>query len=882
MKPTFSFLIFLTAALLSGEELLNLQSTIPVSVEGWTRSKVSGVMPSNWKSAAKMNSEFTCKVIQENGQSVFTCDLKKGCAYFIIPAPEIKVARPTEFSITMKRPEERDCESILSVKGGKTPPMKSIWHGSFLTGIRLTYAPGKQTWKSTINAPDWRNDQYYWLLLELDDPGLYKIYSVATRVLPPGRPYYTLRKDETNPINRIRNSRFPLGLPTGWTTGARYHDSIRVSTEKGPSGERFLILESKHPQTSLNSEAFNPEDFSKPNYVSFSYRATGYWDVHVYTGEGSSARMKKTVLPQTGTWKRILLKYQPCENARGHVLQFRGHGRLELDAVRANDRPEISYKPQNQAEVALALPATTDAAQSHIQFADEPAKVRYLLTGETRSPLIRFRAVNLYGETFDLGSVSTASGEIDFSSILKQRPFGQFRIEAFAEKAGKRISPINEIVVTRLARPLHWGKDAPDSYFGAIAELDRSLLSLKAGGVNHVRLHDHGGLQFTGWFFTEPERGKWKFFDEEIARYRKHHLWIFGELGTTPLWANKAAGNPMLKNDYRSKWMVPANNELFEHYVTTITRHYQKHIRNWGVGNEPWGSFFFEKFENGRLIRGDQNRLFAAYQNSAFKAAKCVDPDFTIAGVNATIRDTNWAKNLMLQGAKNSCDIVELHLYSSAWNGFPGDRVSRGVKEALGTADWGKPIWNTECQGCASGNCDRPLEPQIGLLYHSIPWVNKFDYNADADRQMRFIISNLANGMKRIYLYSARMGRFQMCIMQPAPVLALEQTDGFPSPQLVAHSALARRIDGRIFREVFEVAPNIWCYLFESQEGTTAVVIPRRFTKSVTIPCALKKVSASDLYGNPLPLPLQSGNTLRYIEASVNAQTMKRALQKNR
>ena len=159
MKPTFSFLIFLTAALLSGEELLNLQSTIPVSVEGWTRSKVSGVMPSNWKSAAKMNSEFTCKVIQENGQSVFTCDLKKGCAYFIIPAPEIKVARPTEFSITMKRPEERDCESILSVKGGKTPPMKSIWHGSFLTGIRLTYAPGKQTWKSTINAPDWRNDQ---------------------------------------------------------------------------------------------------------------------------------------------------------------------------------------------------------------------------------------------------------------------------------------------------------------------------------------------------------------------------------------------------------------------------------------------------------------------------------------------------------------------------------------------------------------------------------------------------------------------------------------------------------------------------------------------------------------------------------------------------
>lgn len=878
-KTTLS--LILLAALASGgnlfgEELLQTEKTVPVEVPAWTKSRVSGRIPANWKAEATRDSEFSCSVAEENGKPVFLCSLKKGIAYFLIPAPEIKVARPTEFFITMERPPERDNETILCVKGGKEV---SVWGGGFMEGIRLEYAPGVQTWKSTVNAPDWRGDSRYWLLLELADPGLYKIYSVGTRVLPAGKPYYAVRPVEQGSVNLFRNSRFPLGLPSGWSTGAVYEDALRVSNEPGPSGERFLILESDVPLTPLNSEAFNPADFSKTNYVSFSYRAKGKWHARVFTWEGSSFRMENVDLPPTDQWKRVMLAYQPCENARGHVLQIRGQGRFELDAVRANDTPDSSYKPQNRSEVALAVPEDADAAYSRILFDDEPAAVRYQLTGEKENVKIRFRAENLYGETFELGTVSGPSGSIDFSPALKARPFGQFRIEAVAEKDGKAVSPVNELVVTRLARPLYWGKDAPDSYFGVIAELDRSLLSMKAGGVNHARFHDHGGLDFVGWSTAEPRPGEWQFFDREIARYRKYKLWILGELGTTPLWASREAGNRKLEEDSRAKWLIPANPEQFANYVSTVTKHYRDSIREWGVGNEPWGGFFHDHYKNGAFVRVDQNRQFADYQKQAYNAAKQVDPEFVIAGINATIRNPYWAAGLHRRGATAACDAVELHLYSSAWNGFPGDTVTRGTRTALGDIPWGKPIWNTEGQGCASGNFGAPPEPQIGLYRHSIPWVNKFDYTADADKQMRYLVSSLANGVRRIYLYSGM--RKQYVAIMKAPIWAwsvLEQTDGFPSPQLAAHSALAKRVDGREFREVFELAPDVWCYLFESGNGSTAVIIPRRFAKSVVVNCGLRNAAGSDLFGNPLSLPMQSGATLRYIEAPVSAKALKDAL----
>ena len=160
---------------------------------------------------------------------------------------------------------------------------------------------------------------------------------------------------------------------------------------------------------------------------------------------------------------------------------------------------------------------------------------------------------------------------------------------------------------------------------------------------------------------------------------------------------------------------------------------------------------------------------------------------------------------------------------------------------------------------------------------HSIAWINQFDYVRDADKQVRYLVSCLANGMERVYLYSGKPWKY-VGVMEPAAFSVLEQTDGFPSPQLAAFSALARRVDGRSFREVFPLAPDLWCYLFESDGGTTAVVIPKRFSKSVSVSCSLENVAAFDLFGNPIVLPALSGEHVWYLQAPVSSAVLKKAL----
>ena len=61
------------------------------------------------------------------------------------------------------------------------------------------------------------------------------------------------------------------------------------------------------------------------------------------------------------------------------------------------------------------------------------------------------------------------------------------------ERDGTRISPYNEIVMTRLERPVFWGQDAPDSPFGChFIALESTIRMMKACGINWARLHDAG------------------------------------------------------------------------------------------------------------------------------------------------------------------------------------------------------------------------------------------------------------------------------------------------------------------------------------------------------------------------------------------------------
>ena len=114
--------------------------------------------------------------------------------------------------------------------------------------------------------------------------------------------------------------------------------------------------------------------------------------------------------------------------------------------------------------------------------------------------------------------------------------------------------------MTRLERPLYWGKDAPDSPFGVhVLSADGSLKAVKAAGVNWARLHDAGAPITSGGTGWSPKKGKWIFRDDDIMAYRRNQIKVFGQFGTRAEMGELALPSRYGKTVYRlSRPLCPA------------------------------------------------------------------------------------------------------------------------------------------------------------------------------------------------------------------------------------------------------------------------------------------------------------------------------------
>jgi hypothetical protein len=115
---------------------------------------------------------------------------------------------------------------------------------------------------------------------------------------------------------------------------------------------------------------------------------------------------------------------------------------------------------------------------------------------------LKAKVVDVYGDEKSLAGIELRSGGGNSPTaqygtlaydVFPEDSLGQFRIEALAERDEKRISPVNELVMTRIRRPRYWDKDAPDSPFGDhFLSNARTVASMKAAGINWERLNDNG------------------------------------------------------------------------------------------------------------------------------------------------------------------------------------------------------------------------------------------------------------------------------------------------------------------------------------------------------------------------------------------------------
>ncbi len=413
----------------------------------------------------------------------------------------------------------------------------------------------------------------------------------------------SIKRPDNGTANFFRNSRFPLGLQSGWNfsgleTGGATSDEASPGPSGAPSLKVVMNSQSSSQMTSprLFSEPFQTADPNKQNHVSFSCKVKGdltalvtdnfgrtYLDMHILT---------KMKLPESKDWKSIRLDFTPDPTAKSFTLVFAGKGTLWLDSLRAwAGDGDAAFVSQGECELALAFPES-DASIARIQLSDEAPKLNYCATGNFEGATLKSKVVDIHGKEMPLpdqklglsrdgklvggDKLALEKGAIDFSATPGNKPLGQFRIEAWIERDGKRISPFNEMVVTRIHRPLHWNEDAPNSPFGCHFMASPIIIPMmKAAGINWVRLHD-AGTDYIGWYYLEPEKGKWQFRDASIQRYRDGKIKIFGDLQTAPLWASsyKGSGKQSVHGYFDTYWTVE-DWDGWTNYVKTVCSRYK-------------------------------------------------------------------------------------------------------------------------------------------------------------------------------------------------------------------------------------------------------------------------------------------------------------------
>ena len=670
--------------------------------------------------------------------------------------------------------------------------------------------------------------------------------------------------------NLARVTRFPLGLPVGWAvpSGEALGQAVTVATDPaavGPSGTASLRIASAQGATLTGAPFFIPWTFA-PHVLSLSLRGHGSGRIVV---RGNNQYLATHDFTLSSAWQRVVVPFTPLFEGKAHDFQVSVTGVAWLDALQVEQgTAPTPYAPPMPAEVALTCPPS-DAGLVRVQFTDEPDRMSYAVAGIARGDILHAQVTDIYGDTRTLRPVFVAPsgrGTLHYA-VFPSRPCGPFRIDAWVTDAeGRRRSGDGEIVVSRLRRPRLWGRDAPTSQFGVhINPSPQQALLAKAIGANWVRTHDCG-LQITGWSFLEPVRGEWHFDDTEVAQYRKQHLEVLGMLSTAPGWAT-SLGRPA--TGYWDRYAEPNSMTDWAEYVRRTTMHYQGVIHAYEIWNEPWGDYWgvWDDKLGHSVKTPDSFAHFALLQKTAYDTAKSVDPSLTILGFNTTGSDggsaahgSDWTRGVLAAGGLTSCDVISYHHYTGAVNGAANDAVAHAGGEALGPIRdemqrIPKPVWLSEGNP-VNGMLD------VGMYQATVPGVAP-DKNWDAaNRLSRFVVSLLAHGDQKAFLYT--MHADSALGMGGGDWRTLLTADGYLHPCGAAYAALTWQLEGLHPTKIGMPARGVTTFAFTGPYRSVTVYATAPDHATFALP-SRPGLMAADVFGNPLSPGTRLGETLVYV-----------------
>ena len=847
--------------------------------------RITGMLPAGWTDDSSWARIWVTYRRMTQPQRRFlraeVTRLDEGRAQFHHMIPDF--AKPTYFRLTMTA--------------------RSRTGSAIETGIRMGGSPYRFLWKTHVALPAaWRDYTFTFRLPKNPQPvGLWinqnsvgSIDLASVRLVRMTREALAAelraRYAGTAPRNLLRNTRMPLGIESGWSLDRESSDGDDVHLapdEKviGPSGAPALAIRSAKPMKLYTAPFAVPLAFD-PHTASLYARGQATGNLLVLADNGQLARR---AFKLTGKdWQRIELPFRPRLLAKSYGLRIDATGTFWIDALQVEQGSKARpYASRLACEVSLAVDSP-----ARVQFADEPAIVRYAVTGKAAGARLRVKVVTPYGASKLLPTVTLADGFCRKGTlrydVFGDRSLGVFRVEAeVTDAAGKPLSPPNELVVFRLRRPRYWMVDGHDSAFGThTLSTRRHVLMAKAIGINWTRLHD-AGTRYIGWYHLEPEKGRWAFRDKELKRYRRYGMKILGAFSTAPKWGSHFSHEKPHSN-YFDRFYQPLDLADFATYVRTVTKRYAGGvIDTWDVWNEPWIHAWwpvdYDESVGGRagyVTSKDAPADFARLCAVARKAARSVDPDVTVAGINSTtsggggkssFSGEQWTRGVIAAGGIEACDAVVYHDYTGAVLGYPGDGCEKGFQRATGPiiAKLGrcpKPVWMTEGSsiGGIIGN---------GFYHHTLPQGPSENVWETSDRLSRYLVSLLSLGVRKIFLYSMHCHNY----FGTGEYRVLVTPEGYLHPCGAALSTTAWLLDETKPTARLTVAKGVTAHVFEGRGRAAAVLIPMPGHDPYTPPAA-DGVKTLDLFGNPVPAGEKLTRYLIYLSAPAGAKNLTKLL----
>ena len=232
------------------------------------------------------------------------------------------------------------------------------------------------------------------------------------------------------------------------------------------------------------------------------------------------------------------------------------------------------------------------------------------------------------------------------------------------------------------------GSADSDLYFMSQEDIDRTLDTLKAMGVQNVRIV----IPWAGVQLAEGGEYRWGTIDRMVDAAVKRNMGILAVLNSTPDWA----GDPELSGH--------PDPDVFAAFAGAAAKQYKGRISAYEVWNEPNSLIFWNPVDPEAYTR----MLQVAYQaikaedQSAVVVGGIVVTVFTFG--RATINPEDFVERMYAAGAKGSFDALSVHPYHYTLKFSEGEphilsplnqvQAIRELMEANGDGDL--TIWATE------------------------------------------------------------------------------------------------------------------------------------------------------------------------------------------